>query len=186
MSSQEVLSYDLDEGMLDQLAAEFDYRKLVERYRAALGAGGRDPEDVAAEVFGEFGQGWMERSLELGEERPDRTYELIKQAAQETGTYLFPHVAQRFLEIACLGLLPIAEVDIVQNNAKALAHRVEECAVYNAIREQCGEGAARRMGCRHLCLEGLRILYEKLKLKVSVDHKTTMAQDGHCLFVATP
>lgn len=186
MSDQEARSYELDEGMLDQLAAEFGHDKVAERYAEALGGGVAGAEEKAAEVFGDLGQAWMERSLELGERHPDRTYEIIRQAAEETGKYFFPHVPQRFVEIAYLGLLPISEVDVLQNNAKALVHRVEQCAVYGSVQKLCGEEVARTMACRHLCGVGLRTLYEKLRLAVDVEQKATTAAAGHCLFAATP
>lgn len=178
-----VLSHDLNEEMIAKLGQECPPEPVVAAFAAKIKA---NSAAAAKDVFGAYGSRLMQRALELGEEYPDQTYEVLKAAAKKTGRLYFPHVAQRFLEIAYLATQPIATVDIVENNHYRLVNRMGPfCAVYKTIKQACGDDVAATVPCRHACLSALNGLYEALKLDVAVTQEAEMGKDGQCRFAAS-
>ena len=57
----------------------------------------------------------------------------------------WPHVPQRFVEIAYLGTQQFPKLSIVLNNQHTLAYRVPKCLLYNTIREKSGVEVANLM-----------------------------------------
>ena len=131
------LSYDLDERMLTIIGEEFSPQKVAHEFAKALASKGKDHiEKVGQEVFGNYGKSWMKRSLELGEKHTDATYETLKKAIAKTGVMYFPLKPQRFVEIAYLGVMSFLTLRVVQNNGEKFAYRLEQCDIYNSLREQ--------------------------------------------------
>ena len=176
-------SFDLNEDMLNTLSQEFEISKLIGKFCEAA-KGKEQTEAIAKEIFGEYGRDLMRRTIKLGEEYPDRTYEVIKEAAQKTGELTFPHIPQRFLEIAYLGTQPILKLPIVENSPSRLTFRLDSCATFDALKERCGEGIAEQMPCRHACLAACESLFQDLNLEVKVDMEASMVRDGYCQFMA--
>lgn len=181
--SEKRLSYDLAEEMLATLEAEFKPSLVASQAARSMQGGGHE---AAAATLARVGRAWMRRVRELGEQYPGQTYLNIKAAVAETGDYFFPHVPQRFLEIAYLGAFGLRAAEVLQNNRAALVHRMSGCALYQEIEARCGPEAARLMLCSHFCRAGLYTLYERLGLQVTVAQEATQAQSGHCLFAARP
>ena len=176
-------SYDLDEDMLVLLREEFDPSKQVERFAVAIeGKQGRELEEIGARVFSEYGRDWMRRSIQLGEEYPDRTYEVLKGAIEQTGQLFFPLVPQRFVEIAYLSTQQFLALPIVENLSQRLVYRITDCHIFNTIRERCGEKVANLMVCRNACLGALNTLCQELNLDVSSKMDARMTEEGFCQF----
>lgn len=183
-----VLSHDLSEELVAKLGQECAPQPAIADFSAKLG-GRTDAAAVEAgaqEVFGAYGARLMQRTRELGEQYMDHTYEILKAAAEKTGRLHFPHVAQRFLEIAYLATQPVSTVDIAENNHYRLVNRMGPyCVIYKGVKECCGDTVGDQMPCRHACLTAMQSLYDALRLDVTVTQEALMSKDGQCRFVAT-
>ena len=79
MPEAPIMSFELNEEMLNTIEDEFSPEKIASRLADAVA--GKSPEEVdgiGEEMFTRYGADLMKRSYELGEEYPDRTYEVIK------------------------------------------------------------------------------------------------------------
>lgn len=180
MTSNKGYSWDLAEEMIGRLEQEFGPEAL----RAELKAkGGKGPRGA---LFADFGRRWMERTLELGEQHSDRTYDTLKAAAAKTGSLSFPFIPERFIEIAYLSTQPIYTLPIVENGARGLVFRVPFCAYIKMIREELGEEAADRLECRRACLAACRFAFERFGFEVKVGMDAAVPKDEYCQFSIRP
>ncbi len=179
----EKLSYDLNVELLNIIEREFDAKKIVEKFAQSV-AGKKEIENVAKEIFGEYGANLMKKTIELGEKYTDKTYENLKEAVKKTGYLKFPHIPQRFIEIAYLAIQPFPELDVVKNDQHRLIFKIDNCAIFNALKEKCGDEVASQMPCKFACLTVSKTLYEDLNLKASVTMDASMIRDGCCRFTA--
>jgi hypothetical protein len=179
MTSTETYSFDLSEEMIKRLEEEFGPEAL----RAALKAGGDKPREA---LLADFGRRWMERSLELGQQYSDRTYETLKAAAAKTGSLSFPFIPERFIEIAYLSTQPIYTLPIVENGARGLVFRVPFCGYVKVIREELGEEEANRLQCKEACLAACRLAFERFGFKVAVSMDAAVPGDEYCQFSIRP
>jgi len=184
VSEVRTFSFELNPDMLNLLKQEFDAQKLADRFAEAISGKKKEQiEAVGKQVFEEYGREWIRRSLELGEEYPDRTYEVLKAAIDKTGGYYkFALVPQRVLEIAYLGTQDIFTLPIVENNANRLIYRMVDCLTFNTIRAKCGEDVANLLPCKHACLTALETLHRDLELDAIIDMEAAMVSDGYCQF----
>ena len=95
---------------------------------------------------------------------------------------IFPHVPQRFVEIAYLATQQLLKIPIVLNNQYALAYRIPQCLLFNTIKEKCGDEVANLMTCKNGCLKALDTIGKDMELDVVIDMATSTAQDGYCEF----
>ena len=177
----EIREFDVDQTMLRELSSEFSPVVLVK----TLDLGGASASKDAETEFENYGRSLAARSVEEGERRSDRSYEVLKQAVAKTGEMLFPLVPQRYVEIAYLSLQPSKRLRVMLNSPAAFSYRVDDCSIYRAITEEYGESAARRMECRGTCLALLDELFSRFNLDVEVQMETEMAAAGSCLFRVT-
>ena len=133
MTSSETYSFDLNEEMVQRLEQEFGPEALRNEIKRVGNAG------ITEAFFGDFGKRWMGRTLELGEQYGDRTYEVLKAAVEKTGTLAFPFIPERFVEIAYLSTQPIYTVPIVENGAAGLVFKMPFCSFYKVIKEEMGD-----------------------------------------------
>jgi len=183
-AAQMPYSFDLDDHMLRLLREEFDPVKLAETLAVSIGGKqGGALEEIGERVFSEYGRELMKRSIKLGEEYPDRTYEVLKEAVQQTGQWFFPLVPQRFLEIAYLATQRFSALPVVENLRRRLVYRIDDCAVFKATGERCGRKAADLMLCSHACLGALNALCQGLNLNASAIMPARMNREGFCEFV---
>ena len=124
----------------------------------------------------------MRKTLQLGEEYPDRTYEMLKEAVDQTGEMKFPLILQRFIEVAYLSTQQFRVLPIVENWQKRLVYNVKDCYTYKTEVEKCGQEMAGQMPCRYACLAACKTALEGLGLDAAVEMETDMAKDGHCQF----
>jgi len=176
-------SFELSEDMLQLLRNEFDPPIIVAKFAEAIaGKKGTEIDSVAEKVFGEHGGEWMKKTLQLGEEYPDRTYEMLKEAADQTGELVFALVLQRFIEIAYLSTQQFRILPIVENWARRLVYKVTDCYTFKTLQEKCGSEVAGLLPCRHACLTLCRTGCQGLDLDATVDMDATMVKDGYCQF----
>ena len=180
------LSYDLDEGMLKAIGEEFSPEKVTRQFAEALASKGKNEiEKAGQEVFGNYGKGWMKRSLELGEKHTDATYESLKKVIAKTGVMYFPLVPQRFVEIAYLSVMSFLTLQVVQNNHQKLAYRLAQCDIYNSLKEKTGAEVADLLPCRYGCLAALETLFHDLGIGVKIEMEAAMPREGYCQFAAS-
>ena len=179
-------SFEINPEMLDLINKEFDVKKIAARFAEAVkGKSGAEIEKIARDVFAEYGTEWIRRTLQLGEEYPDRTYEVLKQAIDKTGGYYkFSLLPQRFLEIAYLATQEFPTLPIVENNVRALVYKLPDCLMYKSLTESCGEDVAKTVPCRHSCLAALKVLHQDLELDAHIGMDAEMGKDGFCQFYA--
>ena len=176
-------SFDLNEDMMNLLRQELDPQPVVARFAEAIaGKKAEEIDKVAQDVLTGYGERWMKKVLQVGEEYPDRTYEVLKEVIDETGESFFPHVPQRFLEIAYLSIQPLRQLPILENYGQILWYRVPNCSLFQLIKEKCGAEVAGLMSCRYGCLQALATLQQDLDLDVITEMKAATAKDGHCEF----
>jgi len=179
-------SFELNEEMINLLRQELDPQKTVTKFaRAIAGKKKTGVDNIAKEVFGEYGGEWMKKVLQLGEEYPDRTYEILKETIDRTGELLFPLLPQRFIEIAYLTTQQFLKLPILESYRHRLIYRVPDCYIQKLIGEKCGSEMAALMPCSHACISGLKTLFGNLDLDVIIDMDAETAKDGYCQFRVT-
>lgn len=179
MTSTQGYSWDLAEEMIKRLEEEFGPEAL----RAELKAGGDKSTEA---LFAGFGRRWMERTLELGEQHSDRTYETLKAAAAKTGSLSFPFIPERFIEIAFLATQPIYTLPIVENGARGLVFKVPFCGYVKMIREELGDEEAALLPCKEACFAACRLAFERFGSKVTVGMDAAVPKDEFCQFSIRP
>jgi len=179
-------SYELNPDMLKLLREEFDVDKVTSKFAEAIK--GKSAGEIEAEgkaIFEEYGRNWIRQSLKLGEEYPDRTYEVLLEAIDKTGGYLrFALAPQRFLEIAYLSTQEISILPIIENNVNRLVYRMVDCDTYKNLKEKCGEEVANLLPCRHACLTACETLHRDLGIDALVQMEAQIPKDGYCQFAA--
>lgn len=180
----EAMSFELNEEMLNKIEEEFSPEKIASHVAEATA--GKSPEEadrIGRDIFTQYGADLMQRSYELGEENPDRTYEVIKEAAESTGSFTFPLVPQRFIEIALLSVQHISTVPVIVNNAQQLVFRVNDCKIYQQIKDKSGEEMARRMACKSGCLKACETIFAQFGFNdVLIGMNAATNPDGFCEF----
>jgi len=184
MKMSEEESFDIDQRILDTILQEFDVNKLIDSFAKNMENKEKEEiEDIAKEMFGEYGRNLMVNAMELGKKYSDKTYEVIKMVAEKTGVGSFPHECQRFLEIFNMGTQGKA-LEIVVSNTSQLTHSVGPCVFLNLIKEKCGEDVAKLLTCKHIDLSAFEALYKNLNLSVNIHMETSIPNEGHCQFTA--
>ena len=179
-------SYELNKEMMAELAEEFDVEALATDFAKAVD--GKSGDEAAAEAesfFTDYGTRWIRKSHKLGEEYPDRTYEVLLEAIDSTDGYLrFALVPQRFLEIAYLATQEFPHLTVIENNQKRLIYRLKQCKTYEKLKETCGDELADSLPCRHACTTACEVLHRDLEVDAKVEMQAEMPKDGYCQFAA--
>ena len=181
-------SFELNEHMLRLIAQEFDIQKIVRHFAQAIeGKKLEEIENIAEEIFTCYGADWIRKSLQLGEEYPDRTYEVLKEGIDTTeGNLWFPLLPQRFLEIAYLSTQGLEFLPVIENNPRRLVYRIENCQMFQAVKTECGTQIANILPCRHACLTACHTLFHDLECpEVLIKIEAATNKDGYCQFLVT-
>lgn len=177
-------SFELNEEMIALLRQEFESSGVVNKFTQAIaGKKGTEIDDIAKDVFGEYGKGWMRKVLQLGEEYPDRTYEVLREVVDRTGELFFPLIPQRFIEIAYLSTQQFLKLSVLENHRHKLVYQVPDCYTFRLLREKCGSEVADLLPCKYGCFAALEVLFQDLNLDVTIDMDAL--EDGYCQFVVT-
>lgn len=178
-------SFDLNVDMINLIRQEFNAEGVASKFAEVISGKEKDEvERIGKEIFEDYGQNWMKRTIQLGEEYSDRTIEVVQESVDGSGNQflLFPHVPQRFVEIAYLSTQQFLKLPVTLNNQYELAYRVPQCLLFNAIKEKCGAEVANLMTCRNACLKALETLHQDLELNAVIDMAAATAKDGYCEF----
>ena len=179
-------SFELNPEMLNLLGQEFDVDKLAARFAEAIkGKTESEIETIGKELFESYGRDWMKKTHKLGDQYPDRTYEVLLEAVDKTNGYLkFALVPQRFIEIAYLSTQEISILPIVENNHDRLIYRMVSCKTFNKIKEKCGEKVAGLLACKHACLTACRTIHQDLEIDALIGMTASIPKEGYCQFEA--
>ena len=178
-------SFELNEDMLKLIRDEFDVDKLTTKFADTIASEQTgDIEKIGKEIFENYGKNWMSKTIQLGEEYPDRTYEVLKEAVDHTGEMFFPFVPQRFIEIAYLSTQDFLILPIVESTSQRFVYKLVKCSVFNMLKQKCGDDVAKLLPCRYACLAACETLYKDLNLDIIVEMEATMIEDGYCQFAA--
>ena len=178
-------SFDLNEDMVNMIRAEFNADIVSSKLAEAIkGKKKADIADVASALFKELGNAWMQKTVQLGEEYSDRTIEVVLESVDRQGSQfmVWPHVPQRFIEIAYLGTQAFLKVPITLNNMEMLEYRIPQCALFRAIKEKCGDDVANLMTCKEYCLSALETVRKHTEIEAIIDMAKSTATDGFCEF----
>jgi len=174
----EQYDFDLDQEMIKVLSEEFDPTNFVK----ALGSSGLKDFEGIRNSFKDYGRNLARRSVEKGEERPDRTYEVMKKAIEKTGEMKFPLAPQRYVEIAYLSTQPFKRLWVLMNSPKVFAYRLNECSIYQAIKKEQGEEFAQRIVCKSACFAMIDEIFSHFGFDIKSSLEVSMADAGNCQF----
>ncbi len=178
-------SFDLNMDMINLIRQEFSAEGVASKFAEAIsGKPMSEVEKIGKEIFEDYGENWMKRTLQVGDEYSDRTIEMVLETVDHNGNQFlfFPHVPQRFVEIAYLSTQQFLKLPVILNNQYELAYQVPHCLLFNTIKEKCGEEVAKLMTCKNACLKALETLGKDLELDVVIDMTASTAKDGYCEF----
>lgn len=173
----EVYNYNISDELYLTLEDEFNAEKIAKKYA----------ESKSDSDFEEYGKNLMKRTMELGDldKYKDRTYELLLEKSEKLGgRFYFPHVPQRFLEIAYLSVHLMPIVKIITSNAQELSFKVDdgECSIYKSLQPLISEDGLKALPCQKACLSCLKTVFDDLKMDVDLKMPNKMPEDGFCLF----
>jgi hypothetical protein len=184
MEDKKEYSFELHEGMLSLIEKEFSPREIATELAGAI-EGKPSPEipEIGQKIFGEYGKRWAARVLDLGGTYPDRTYEILREAIDTTGSPAFPLIPQRLVEIAYLSTQRLSTLPIVENNIARLIFKIGNCRTYQSISERCGEETAGILTCRQGCLNLCQGIIEGLGLEgIETEMSAQTPDQGYCEF----
>ena len=188
MAEVKPLSFELNEEMLGILRQEFDVEKLIDNFAKAInGKNSKEIEEIGKKIFSDYGRDLIKRAQQLGDEYPDRTYEVILKAIEDTnGYYKFSLLPQRSIEIAYLGAFDMMKLHMIENNLNRLIYRLEpdECLIYPSLTSKCSKEVVELLPCKHCCLTMSETLHRDLELDAIVSMVASMPKDGYCEFMA--
>lgn len=185
MAEKKEYSFELHEDMLGMIETEFSAQEIARKLTTAIKEkSSQETAGIGEEIFNDYGRHWSERVVDLGETYMDRTYEILRQELDETGSPAFPLIPQRFIEIAYLSTQRISTLPVVENNVNRLIFRVDNCRIYEAVLEQCGENTAKLLTCRHGCLNLCEGIMRGLGIDgIEAKMSAKTPDDGHCQFI---
>lgn len=171
-------NYEFDIEMINEISEEFDSQMFVDR----LEVSSSDEIEQKEDSFTEYGKNLIKKSIELGEENKDRTYELLMKAAEKTGELKFPLFPERYIELAYLSIQPFKRLWINSNSPEVFSYKIENCSLYNAIENNCGKDASEKMICQETCFAILEEAFRYFDFDIKSVMESNMAEDESCVF----
>lgn len=184
--AERAYSFDLNQDIVDMIHAEYAADIVAGKLAAAIkGKPKGEIEKTANALFADLGKALMQRTIQLSEEYPDRTIEIVKESVDRNGVQfmIFPHLPQRYVEVATLSTQKLLKVAITLNNLRALSYRVPQCALYAEITEQIGADCAKQMTCKSYCCTALETIRESIDVDVVNEMLASTDKDGYCEFI---
>lgn len=172
-------NYNVSEELFKAIEKEFSGKGIAQKFLNS-----KDPS-----AFDEWGKNWMKKAFEEGSkpEFNDHLYVMVKQEAEKTGEILFPHEAQRFIELAYLSTHRMSVVNIETSYNKELSFSIMEntCTIYNILSESLTKSEIQELPCKGACNNAIKEIFDLLKMdNVTVTQKHEMPKDGFCTFCA--
>jgi hypothetical protein len=174
------LSFELNEEMLAMIAREYDAGDLAARFAGAVAEKG--VAGATKDVLEVYGRQLAERSLQLGDEYSDRTYEVMRAMIDQTGTYDFPLLPQRFLEIAYLSTQGIFAFPVRINSHELLRFEIIDCKIFQALQEKCSKGDIKDVPCRAACESLIKTVCSHFDCEVNIEADTDPLGKNSCIF----
>lgn len=178
-------SFDLNQDMIDTLRSEYDADIVAGKLAAAVkGKAKGEIKKAATALFEDLGRALMQRTIQLSEEYPDRTIEIVKETVDRNGVQylIFPHLAQRYVEVAALATQKFLKVPITLNNMNALQYRIPQCALYAEITEKLGADVAKLMTCKSYCCTTLDVVRGDIEIDTVNEMLASTDKEGYCEF----
>jgi hypothetical protein len=178
-------SFDLNEDMVNMLRKEFGADIIAAKFcEAVSGKAPSEIEKIGKKLFEDYGQKWMKRTMQISDEYPDRTIEMVMETVDRNGKQflIWPHVPQRYVEVAYLSTQQFLKLPVTLNNAQELAYRVPQCLVFNTIKGKCGAEVANMMTCKNACLKALETIAKDMEMELLITMPAATAKDGFCEF----
>jgi len=182
MGKKEVkkLSFELNEDMLGILHKEFDVKEVVDRFERAIVE--KDLDEARQHVFGEYGHSLAHKALQLGDEYSDRTYEVMLEMIDRTGSYKFPLLPQRFLEIAYLSIQDFFAFPVRINSSSILCYEINDCKVFEELKSRCPREALDVVPCKAACINLIKTIVGHFDLDVNIDAINEPLENKQCVF----
>ncbi len=178
------MSFELNEEMLSLIAKEFNAEDVADRF--AKEAAEKGAAEAGESVFGAYGRQLAQRSLQLGNEYSDRTYEVMLEMIDHTGgAYKFPLLPQRFLEIAYLSTQELYTFPIRYNSNQELRFEINDCKIFKALEGKCSKEDLKDVPCRAGCMNLIKSIFNGCDLDVAIDPKTDPIGSSKCIFSVT-
>ncbi len=177
-------SFEMADEVVSLLEGDYGYEKIASQFAEAVANKSKSEIEAIGKKFWEdYGRDWIKRAHQVGEEYPDRTYEVLLEAADRSGGYgRFPHVPQRVLEFAYLSCMGVETLPVIENNQYRLIYKMPDCPTYKAIGEKAGAEVAGLFLCSGGCLTAAETLMRDLNMDAVVEMEGTMPKDGFCQF----
>ena len=178
-------SFDLNEDIIKLLRDEYNADIVSSKLAEAIkGKAKGEIEKIGSVLFEELGESLMRRTMQLCEEYSDRSIEVVRETVDRQGNQflLFPHLPQRYLEVACLSTQEFLKVPITLNNVEVLEYRIPQCALFRQIKEKCGDEVANLMTCKNYCLNALETVRRDLEMDAIINMAKSTVKDDYCEF----
>ncbi len=174
----EKYDFYISDELFETIEKEFDGEAIAKKYARSK----------SITDFEEYGKQLMKRTMELSnqEKYRDRTYEVLLEAAKKTGELLFPHVAQRHIEIAYLSVHLMGVLQVEANNAQELSFKVleEDCKIYQSLKNLISGEELKSLPCQAACLSCLKTVFDEMGFDVELTMSEKMPENGDCFFQA--
>jgi hypothetical protein len=182
MGKKEVkkLSFELNEDMLGILKKEFDVKEVVDHFERSIAE--KDPDEANQDVFDKYGQSLAHRALQLGDEYSDRTYEVMLEMIDRTGSYKFPLLPQRFLEIAYLSIQDLFAFPVHINSNDILCYEIVDCKVFEELKSKCPGKTLDEVPCKAACINLIKTIVGHFDLDVNIDAINEPLENKRCVF----
>ena len=178
------LSFELNEEMLSIIAKEFGAEDVADRFAKEVAEKGA--AEAGESVFGAYGRQLAQRSLQLGNEYSDRTYEVMLEMIDHTGgAYKFPLLPQRFLEIAYLSTQELYAFPVRINSQHEFVFEISDCKIFKALEGKCAKEDLADVPCKAGCVNLIRSVFNGCDLDVAIDAKTDPIGSSKCIFSVT-
>lgn len=184
--AERAYSFDLNQDVVDMIRGEYAADIVAGKLAAAIkGKAKAEAATAASALFEELGKALMQRTIQLCEEYSDRTIEVVKEAVDRNGVQfmIFPHLPQRYVEVATLGTQKLLKVAITLNNVNALSYRIPQCDLYSEITERCGADVAKQMLCKSYCCTALETVRQAIDVDVVNEMVASTDKAGYCEFL---
>lgn len=171
--NEELFDYYIDDEILSSLKTEFSIDTLVENII-------EKSESKESNYAEDWGINLIKKTIELSKNPKDRTGQIIEEVANKTG-HLFPHIPQRYLEIAYLVIRPKDKWEITSSTLYNFTHTIYRCNIYKKL-GNANENMANNLVCKNICLKLLQTLFNDLGIKIELKMTALMPKDGNCSF----
>ncbi|MFX0133698.1 MAG: hypothetical protein ACFFDN_08645, partial [Candidatus Hodarchaeota archaeon] len=165
MGDKEIFDYYIEDEILDTLRNEFSVDILVENLI----------EESESNYAINWSKNLIKKTIELNEDLKDRTGKILTEVSKKTG-HIFPHIPQRYLEIAYLAIRPKDKWGITSSTLNEFNHTIVNCNIFNKLRK-ANENIANKLICKNLCLNLIETLYKELGLKIELNMTKNMPEN---------